>query len=96
VIYPVGVSALLVGGFLVHETLERRGRPLRPTRGEWTIASAGALVVVVSFCWNWRVAANGLVPERFPAELFAMGIVLGVAPFATAAARALGGGGARS
>lgn len=91
VVYPAGVAALLVIGFAVHEALARRGTPLGPTLAEWATATSGAVLVVASFCWNWRVVADGLVPERFPAELYAAGIVLGVAPFATAAARAVGG-----
>ncbi len=83
VLYPCLVSALLVGGFAVHSWLLARGRPLSPTPAEWIVASAGAILIVVAFCFNWRA----VTPESFPLALFVAGVVLGAAPFAVAALR---------
>jgi hypothetical protein len=88
VLYPVLVSLLLIGGFLVHEGLVRRGRVLRVTTAEWIVACAGALTVVISFCWNWRAVPHGEIPESFPVGIFVAGVIAGVAPFARAFLRA--------
>jgi hypothetical protein len=89
VLYPVLIACMLVAGFVVHESLACCAQPLRPTGGEWGVASAGACAVVVSFCWNWRVVTDGSVPGSFPVELFVVGALLGVVPFAVATRRAL-------
>lgn len=89
VIYPVVVSLFLIAGFAVHERLRARGATLRLTPGEWAVACAGAIVVVVAFCWNWRVVAAGTVPEGFPTWMFAAGLSAGVAPFVRAWRRLL-------
>jgi len=90
VVYPMSISCLLIGGFVVAEVLERRGRPLRPTRREWLVAIGGALAIVVAFCWNWKAVSELRVPDGFPVTLFAGGMVLGVVPFVRAALRARG------
>ncbi len=88
VLYPVFVSVLLIVGFLTHETLRRRNRALRPVRREWVVASVGAILVVISFCWNWRTVQQGTVPTSFPVVLFAVGLLAGALPFVRAAYRA--------
>jgi hypothetical protein len=88
VLYPVLVSLLLIGGFLLHEALVRRGRVLRVTTAEWIVACAGALTVVFAFCWNWRAIPRGEIPESFPVGIFIAGVIAGVAPFARAFLRA--------
>jgi len=87
VIYPVIVSLFLIGGFLVHQRIRSRGGSVRLSRAEWLVAVAGALVVIVAFCWNWRTVAAGTVPEQFPALLFAAGLAAGVIPFVRAGRR---------
>jgi len=78
------VSLLLILSTLVHDRLHARGRALRPTRAEWVVATLGGLLVVLSFCWNWRVATAG-VPESFPLALFFAGLLAGGAWLAAAA-----------
>jgi len=90
VVYPMSISCLLIGGFVVAEVSERRGRPLRPTNREWLVAICGALAIVVAFCWNWKAVSELRVPDGFPVTLFAGGVVLGVVPFVRAAMRARG------
>jgi hypothetical protein len=84
VLYPLIVSLALIGGFLVHEPLRRAGCPLLLSRGEWLVAVLGALLVVVAFCWNWRVVGLGTVPRDFPTTLFTAGLLGGLLPFARA------------
>ena len=88
VLYPVLVSLLLIGGFLVHDWLRSAGRPMRLAAAELVVAVAGAVLVVVAFCWNWRAVAEGNVPGSFPVGIFLAGLVAGVAPYLRAALRA--------
>jgi hypothetical protein len=90
VAFPVLVSLLLIGGFLVHDWLRKRGRSMRLTGVEWAVASAGAVVVIVAFCWNWRLIAQGATPATFPVKIFTVGLFAGVVPFFRAGLRALG------
>ena len=87
VLYPVLVSAFLIAGFGVHERIRARGDTVRMTRAEWAVACAGALTVILAFCWNWPAVAEGTTPESFPAWIFAIGLVAGVVPFARAGLR---------
>jgi len=87
VIYPMLVSCLLIGGYLLHEALRRRGRAIALTPVEWSVASVGAVTIVVAFCWNWRVVEQSVAPDRFPLALFVAGLLAGTAPFIRAARR---------
>ena len=89
VFYPVVVSLMLIGGFLVYDALRTRGHALRPTVSEWLLACAGACVIVVAFCWNWRTVPAGEIPTSFPAAIFFTGLLLGTAPFVRAAIRSV-------
>ena len=88
VLYPVLVSLFLIGGFVVDEGLRSRGG-LTLTRPEWIVAATGAVVIVVSFCREWRVVVEQRVPEHFPWWLFALGMLIAVGPFLRAWRRAL-------
>ena len=87
VIYPVLVSVFLIAGFGVHERLRARRHTVRLTRAEWAVACAGALMIIVAFCWNWRVVVEGTTPQSFPAGMFAVGLAAGVFPFARSGLR---------
>jgi hypothetical protein len=89
VIAPVGVSLLFIAVFLIHTRLRSRRRILVPRPAEWASAIAGALAVIVAFCWRFRAAMTEPEPGGFPWWLFAAGIVLGAAPFVRAARRAI-------
>jgi hypothetical protein len=89
VFYPVLISLTLIAGFLVHEALHKRGRGLRLTAAEWAVATAGAIVVIVAFCWNWRAIPQGTVPTSFPVGVFALGWITGSVPFLRAVLRSL-------
>jgi hypothetical protein len=89
VLYPGLVASLLIVGFATHEWLVRRGRELRPTTGGFRIASAGALAIVVSFCWRFRDVLEGREPGAFPDWIFWPGLAVAVLPFALATRNAL-------
>ncbi len=87
VLCPVLVSALLVGGFVLHERTARRGGRIALTRGEWAAASVGALAVVVSLCWRWKDGMVEARPGPFPWWLFGAGLAVALAPFVRALRR---------
>jgi hypothetical protein len=89
VIYPMIVALLLVVGYASHTLLSRRRGGLRLGRWEWLVAVLGAIILVTSFCWEWRAVLEGVMPGPFPAPMFSAGLVLAAAPFALAAWRAL-------
>ena len=85
VLYPILVSLCLITVFLVHEALQAKGRILKLARWEWVVVSAGALVIIASLCWHWRVATEGTMPTTFPYWIFIAGFLAGVLPFIRAA-----------
>ncbi len=89
VVYPIVVSAFLIAGFLVHERLRASGGGLRLRAAAWCVAAAGCALIVVAFCWRFRDVARAVVPDRFPWPLFAVGLLVAVAPFAAITARSL-------
>jgi hypothetical protein len=89
VLFPMLIACLLITLFIVNEVLETRNRKLRLSFWEWLAASAGGVLVIVSFCWNWRAVVENRVPTDFPETLYAAGMLMGVLPFARALRRAL-------
>ena len=87
VLYPVLVALFLIAGFGVHQRIRARGGTLHLTRAEWVVACAGALTIIVAFCWNWRAVAEGAIPQSFPTWMFTAGLAAGVAPFLRAGGR---------
>jgi putative redox protein len=89
VLAPVVVSLLLVAGSVVLLRLpvprDAAGARLRPL--ERGAAVAGAVIVVLSFTIDWRVAAAGGAAPSYRWWLFVLGVSLGCAGFATVVAR---------
>jgi len=76
---PVVVSvALIVVGSYLFRTAERprRVRPL-----DWAVEIVGGVIVVVSFCLDWRVVIEARMPGRFAAEVFWLGFLLALGWF---------------
>jgi hypothetical protein len=71
--------SLVAAGSLVYLT---PSRPWHFSRRDWTILSAGGLIVIVSMTLGWRVVPEGLMPEPFPVWIFWGGWVIGIARFA--------------
>ncbi len=82
VLYPAVVSVFLIAGFAAHELARSRNRSITPSRRGWAVACAGALGIVVAFCWRFRDVLEGRLPERFPRTLFWLSLVVAAAPFA--------------
>jgi hypothetical protein len=91
VLFPILISCCLIALFFVNELLEAGRKRLRLSLPEWLTASAGGLLVVVAFCWNWRVVIESRVPDGFPVALFAFGFLMGALPFARAVLRSVRG-----
>jgi hypothetical protein len=89
VLCPVIVSCFLIALFGINEFLTAGDGKLRLSLSEWLVASAGGLLVIISFCWNWRVVVEERIPVDFPAGLFTAGLMIGAAPFARAILRAI-------
>jgi len=82
VIAPVIVSvALIISGVLVlyRETTDR---PLLAGWLDWSIISAGGVVVILAFCWDHGNIVSGGYPNPFPWSLFFLGLVLSTSAFA--------------
>ena len=81
VIAPVIVSASMIAAGVAILHREGVGRPIPLGRLHWTAASVGGLLIVAAFCWDWRNAATGGLPNPFHWPLFAAGELLGVGAF---------------
>jgi hypothetical protein len=75
----VAATMVLAGSIVLVE--EATGRPFRVSRGEWAAIVAGGLILIASFCWDWRHIADGGVPEGFPWPLFFIGEAIGFGGF---------------
>jgi hypothetical protein len=89
VIYPVMVSLLLLAGFAANEMAASKGRSAAPARVGWLVSVAGALGIVISFCWRYRDVLDGHVPGDFPAALFWTALAIAASPFVVATCAAL-------
>ncbi len=89
---PVWAPAMVALAFIVTSVVlvihEDRGRPLRPTLREWSVAVLGGVVIVISFCWEGPRMMAGGIPQSFPWWIWLFGMVLGLATFARTARRA--------
>lgn len=81
VLAPAIVAASMVLAGSIAIVAETTDRPLRVSRREWLAIVAGGLVLIGSFCWDWRHIAAGGVPEAFPWPVFAIGEILGLGGF---------------
>jgi hypothetical protein len=85
VVAPLVVSVTMVGCGL-HAIARDFGRcPLRPTLRGWLAVSAGGLVVVAAFCWDYRMIMEGGVPRDFPWALFSSGELLALGGYVASA-----------
>jgi hypothetical protein len=75
----VSVSMILAGGIILWH--ERGGGLYRPGRGSGAGILAGALVIIVAFCWDYRYLSAGNLPRAFPWWLFAIGEGVGLGSF---------------
>ena len=75
----VAASMVLAGSIVIVEV--SAGRTFRVSRWEWLAIVAGGLVLIASFCWDWRHIAGGGMPEAFPWLVFSIGEIIGLGGF---------------
>lgn len=79
VLAPLIVSAsMIVAGVYVLRR-EFLGRSLRPSIVHYLGVGAGALIIVLSFMWNYSLISAGGIPRRFPWPVFIIGEAIGLA-----------------
>jgi hypothetical protein len=79
VLAPAAVALTMVVAGAVALCREAGGRPVYLGCGHWAALSAGGLIIVLTFCWDYRRVAAGGEAAPFPWALFAGGEALAVA-----------------
>jgi hypothetical protein len=89
VLAPVLVAVIMISAGVVTIWLEDRGTPVRVTWRNLGAEIACALVIVISFCLDWRGVMSGNVPGPFAWWLFLLGLVPATGVFAYEVAMSL-------
>jgi len=84
VLAPVLVSVSIIAAGVVVLQREATGLPIALRAWDWGLVLLGGLIVIVSFCWDGRSVARGLMPGPFPWLVFGGGELLGLAVFVQA------------
>jgi hypothetical protein len=66
---------------------EFRGRPISLSIAHWAAIMVGGLIIVLSFCWDFRNITAGGIPNPFNWPLFALGLIIGLTGFLLAFTR---------
>jgi hypothetical protein len=81
VLAPVLVSVTMICCGFVVLALEDRGTPVKPHLIDWVLLTLGGLVVILSFCWDYRSIMQGGLPSSFPWLVFFSGLGIGIGTF---------------
>jgi hypothetical protein len=84
VLAPALVSCSIIAAGLMILRREVVGRPILLKSSHWAAILLGGLIVIVSFCWDARSVATGLMPGPFPWWVFGSGELLGLMAFGLA------------
>jgi hypothetical protein len=87
VLAPVIVACEMVLMGIAILWREHRGTPIAFSAWHWIAMLAGAFIVVVSFCWDYKNVTAGGMPEVFNWPLFFVGDLLGAFGFVHAFAK---------
>jgi len=87
ILAPLIVSAIMIACGAVVLYFEHRGKPLLAHWSEWLLISCGGIVVIVSFCQDYKNISEGGIPSHFNWTLFSAGMVLSITAFAALAVR---------
>jgi hypothetical protein len=74
VLAPVLISLLLVTSGLIILHHESGGNSFVPGATAWQFASAGTLVILISFMWDIDASIRMLAPKPYPYELLVIGV----------------------
>lgn len=81
VLAPALVAATMVAAGSIVLVEEACGRTFRISGREWTALVAGGMILIASFCWDWRSIAAGEMPGAFPWPVFLAGEAVGLGGF---------------
>jgi hypothetical protein len=81
VLAPALVAVVMIACGVTVLQREAAGQPVRLTTWHWLAFVAGGLLLVLSFCWDWRATLAGMQPNSFPWLLFACGGTVALASF---------------
>ena len=81
VLAPVVVSVCLIGTAITLEVALAKRWELKPHALEWALVIAAGLIVIVSFCLDWRSIIEGGLPGSYDWWLFAVGLGLALVVF---------------
>lgn len=85
--YGPVIAPMMVAAAMIASGTYYLRRPFPIGGKHWIAIFAGALVLTIAFCSDWRNLMAGGLPNPFPWIVFAAGLVLGVGGFLAAARR---------
>ncbi len=74
VMAPIIVSVVMIAAGVAVLFLESRGHELKTAARHWILPTLGGLIVIVSFCWDFRNIMAGGAPNPFNWSLFFAGL----------------------
>jgi hypothetical protein len=89
VLAPLIISIALIASGLIVLYFESRGRPLITRSRDWALITGGGLMVIASFCWDYRNIISGGYPNPFHWPLFFVGFAVAMATFVAIVRRRL-------
>ena len=81
VLAPVLVAISLIAAGVLLLWRESTGGPVRIGWRHWSIIVIGGLIIIVSFCWDYRNVMAGGTPTSFQWPIFLVGETVGLAGF---------------
>lgn len=82
VITPMLVAAVMAAGGATVLWREHHDRPVVFGVVHWIAIVLGGVVIVVSFCWDWRNTSTGGYPNPFNWILYGIGLLVAILGFA--------------
>ncbi len=87
VLAPVLVAISMIAAGTIMFGRESSGRPVRISWQHWSIVVLGGLIIIVSFCWDYRNVIAGGTPNPFQWSIFLAGETIGLSGFSRAVIR---------
>ena len=81
----VAMSMVAAGTLLLWR--ESAGRPVRIGWQHWSIIVLGGVIIIASFCWDYRDVIAGGMPKPFQWSIFLAGLTIGLVSFSLAIIR---------
>lgn len=78
VIAPIIVSILMITAAALYYMHQEASERVSIKTGDWILIVLAACVIFLAFAYNHRITFRGDIPQRFPWEIFASGVALGI------------------